>query len=349
MTDVAFAFTDMSMDKLVNEIQRLQARKDTTILRTILNDLSKMDINQYTQADMLKYIKNLIAQNKIPSYILDRGKYSYVKNNNVLYLKGTNIRLRSEPNTNARIITTLNTDTTNYLTYLGEWKNSQGERWVLVVNNLSGASQKLGWIFGKYTVLVSNSTIQKLINQIKDYLASDKSTGKATNMPTSKSQKQVSLKSNSEDEAISAHETWKLPQDFPLMCIFVIIVFSAFFEKIHANSENMLNFFICSIFVIVLAIVAYFLLKLFFLKVIIPILSAIVLLGGLAGGNGDGSEDDGKGDYGPCPYSGRSYCEGCPNLSLYDHKYVDFYTDIHKCNALGCYVDPKKSPYDNIT
>ena len=161
---VVFAFTDMSMENLVNEIQRLGARKDATSLRAILNNLSKIDIKKHTQADMLRFLKDLIAQNKVPVYILNGGQYSYVENNNILYLKGTNIHLRSEPNTNAKIITTLNTDTTAYLRYLGEWKSSKGERWVLVVSNLNGASQKLGWIFGKYTVLVSNSTVYKLIN-----------------------------------------------------------------------------------------------------------------------------------------------------------------------------------------
>ena len=69
---------------------------------------------------------------------------------------------------------------------------SEYNRWILNngrilnPNDLNTTSEKLGWIFGKYTVFVSNSTIQKLINQIKNYLTSTKSINNDTKTPPKK-------------------------------------------------------------------------------------------------------------------------------------------------------------------
>ena len=92
-------------------------------------------------------MQKMVEQKKVQSYILERGQYRYVEGNNAAYVFGENVFMRSQPNTDANIITKLNTKTTTYLTYLGEWKHPKyGERWVCVRNS----SGKIGWIFGKY-------------------------------------------------------------------------------------------------------------------------------------------------------------------------------------------------------
>ena len=50
----------------------------------------------------------------------------------------------------------------------------------------------------------------------------------------------------------------------------------------------------------------------------------------------------------PCPYFNRDYCKGCPKINSYNHKYIDFYTDVQWCNDLSCYVEPNKSPAENF-
>ena len=50
----------------------------------------------------------------------------------------------------------------------------------------------------------------------------------------------------------------------------------------------------------------------------------------------------------PCPYFNRDYCEGCPKINPYNHKYIDFYTDIQWCNDLSRYINPNKSPAENF-
>lgn len=64
--------------------------------------------------------------------------------------------------------------------------------------------------------------------------------------------------------------------------------------------------------------------------------------------NDSNSKDEGATKYGICPYSNRFSCEGCPEINPYDQKHIDFYTVLQKCNARYCYVDPDKSPSENI-
>ena len=50
----------------------------------------------------------------------------------------------------------------------------------------------------------------------------------------------------------------------------------------------------------------------------------------------------------PCPYLNRDYCKDCPKINPYNHKYIDFYTDIQWCNDLSRYTYPNKSPAENF-
>lgn len=65
-------------------------------------------------------------------------------------------------------------------------------------------------------------------------------------------------------------------------------------------------------------------------------------------GEGDRERREGRTDGAPCSHYDRDYCEGCSELNRYDHKYVNRYVDLHRCDDLNRYVDPNKSPEENI-
>lgn len=65
-------------------------------------------------------------------------------------------------------------------------------------------------------------------------------------------------------------------------------------------------------------------------------------------GEGDRERREGRTDGAQCSHYDRDYCEGCPELNRYDHKYVNHYVDLHRCDDLNRYVDPNKSPEENI-
>ena len=359
VAEKAFAFTDMSIEKLSKELQETllqqkQGNKKVAVrLKRTLEILSKIDIEKHTQEETIAGLQRFVKEGKIPAYIFDkRGQYKYIENNNILYLVGKNIRLRSQPNTQARIVATLNTETTDYLTYLGEWKNLKGERWFLTQNSLNhNNNDDLGWIYGKYVRLVPNTKIQNIIATLKgQQTISDK-------RETSSDKKQISNR-NTSLKIISIenhlHVTLKKYSFFGL--IFWIISFFVVFMIIgwEFNLDNFLAFLFYSIAiafgVLTVCCLVYFIWK----NIILPIISAIMTVVGwlfvLAGSGGPGhnSGDEGATSSGPCSYYNRDYCKGCPKINPYNHKYIDFYTDIQWCNDLSRYVNPEKSPYDNI-
>ena len=356
---IAFAFTDMSIEKLDLEMQRIMQqakkgdRKAAIRFQKALEVLSNIDISKHTHEEIIARLQDFIKAGKIPSYIFDnRGQYKYIENNNVLYLVGTNIRLRSQPNTQARIVATLNTETTDYLIYLGEWKNPKGERWVLTQNSLNHNNNgNLGWIYGKYVRLIPNTKIQNIISKLKGQpTISDK-------RQTSSDKKQMSNR-NTSLKLISTenhlHATLKKYSFFGL--IFWIISFFVVFMIIgwKFNLDNFLAFLFYSIAiafgVFAVCCLVYFIWK----NIVLPIISAIMtvvgwlLVLGSSGGPSHNGGDEGATSSGPCSYYNRDYCKGCPKINPYNHKYIDFYTDIQWCNDLSCYVNPEKSPYDNI-
>ena len=105
------------------------------------------------------------------------------------------------------------------------------------------------------------------------------------------------------------------------------------------NADGDIYVFITNIIIVtVIGIGAYYVVKFIFLKIIIPILAAILLLGsGGIGGSG------GKGDSGPsCTHHERRRCGGCFHIDP-----NDTYHEYQKCNYLDCYVDPDLKPEIN--
>ena len=283
---ISHAFTDMSMtalDKAMKEMKQGSSKAGSTI-RSMLEKFSGADLKRYTSEETIAEVKKLIQSGKVQAYIMDKGHYTYTEGNNILHVDGTNVRMRSQPNAKARIIATFNTKTTDYLAYLGEWKNLKGERWVLVKENLSRkASGRLGWIYGKYVRLVPNTWLQKFISDAKSSVDNREKTNTSS----------------------ADNKTFSLPRDFMLMCIFVVVVYFFALVKLFEVAKNMFQLVIYSIIVIGLSIAAYMLIKLFILKVVIPILAVIFLLLGLGGGC----------SHTECPFYSQyrsKHCDDCP-------------------------------------
>ena len=169
---VLFAFTEMT-PRTVEQNTRKAIHEDKQALQEYINlwdqQLSKIDTRRYTLSEALERMQDLTAQKKIPVYIWERGAYNYIEGNKAVYIVGENVFMRSQPHTKANIITKLNTETTAYLTYLGEWKHpSSNEKWFCVQDS----SGKVGWVFEKYVKLISSEELQDIISRVNYVISS---------------------------------------------------------------------------------------------------------------------------------------------------------------------------------
>ena len=149
-------------------------RKNKTYTAGLEKEISELRKRQkFTQEKALAEIKTLIKGNKLPSYITEKGKYTYTPGVNAA-VPTSNVKLRSQPNTEARVIKVIkagirqgNSYTPPEICdYLGEWTSPQGERWV-IVNYRPGLTQKasdkkLGFLFGEYVRLVTDEDALKV-------------------------------------------------------------------------------------------------------------------------------------------------------------------------------------------
>ena len=82
------------------------------------------------------------------------------------------LNLRSQPNARSRIITKLGAIYTgdfayiDVASYVGEWRNPKGTRWVAVEYNGT-----IGWLHGKYVRLVTDKEILLFAEKIKKLLS----------------------------------------------------------------------------------------------------------------------------------------------------------------------------------
>lgn len=81
---IAFAFTDMSIEKLDIEMQKIMQqvkqgdRKAAVRFQKALKVLSKIDTNKHTYEEIIARLQDFIKAGKIPSYIFDnRGQYDH--------------------------------------------------------------------------------------------------------------------------------------------------------------------------------------------------------------------------------------------------------------------------------
>lgn len=131
--------------------------------------LKKKKQSNYNLVDNMNIdrLNKLIDANKVPDYIRDSGRFSFNKKykGGFIDIRGTNVRLRSQPNTQARIIASGNEDMWldgNTIEYLGEWTNPEGERWVLGDYQAYNMEQpQTVWIYGKYTELVTEKDFEE--------------------------------------------------------------------------------------------------------------------------------------------------------------------------------------------
>lgn len=82
----------------------------------------------------------------------------------VIDINEENVNLRSQPNTQARIIDTvggmLPWDSPEYL---GEWTNPKGERRVIGNYLNYNKKQYIVWIYGQYTSLITSEELDRII------------------------------------------------------------------------------------------------------------------------------------------------------------------------------------------
>ena len=74
-------------------------------------------------------LDQLVSSGQVTQYVQDSGKFSYDSKYNIVIITGNKVRLRSQPNTDSRIIDSANMD--EVVLYHGEWTNPQGEKWIL--------------------------------------------------------------------------------------------------------------------------------------------------------------------------------------------------------------------------
>ena len=121
----------------------------------------------YRTSETQTQLDKLIRDKKVPDYIRDSGRFSFNKKykGGFIDIRGTNVRLRSQPNTQARIIASGNEDMWldgNTIEYLGEWTNPEGERWILGDYQAANTTRpQTVWIYGKYTELVTEKNFEE--------------------------------------------------------------------------------------------------------------------------------------------------------------------------------------------
>lgn len=135
-----------------NAFRRLQSATEKSIRKSITS------AEDYESA---KYLNDLLALNRVPDYIRNSGKFfcnsEHLKSSSVVTVKGSNVNMRSQPNTQARIITRLNENKpSGFPTYVGEWTAPKGEKWILAkYYDENTKDYTSAWILGKYTDIIT--------------------------------------------------------------------------------------------------------------------------------------------------------------------------------------------------
>ena len=107
-----------------------------------------------------KQLDALLKAKKVPGYVRDSGKFRFDRkySGGIVEINGENVRLRSQPNSQARIVATTSGVMPFWdghsLDYLGEWISPKNERWILAdYRNWETNRSQPVWIFGRYTIL----------------------------------------------------------------------------------------------------------------------------------------------------------------------------------------------------
>lgn len=76
-------------------------------------------------------LEKLVSEGKIPDYVMSKGKFSYNSKYSMVRVTGTGVRLRSQPNTQSKIIDTSDKGECGSIVYWGEWVRPNGEKWIV--------------------------------------------------------------------------------------------------------------------------------------------------------------------------------------------------------------------------
>ena len=94
----------------------------------------------------------LVSNGHVPQYVQEAGSFHYNPNYFKVIIIGNNVRLRSQPNMEARIID--NVTNGEILTYHGEWTHPQGEKW-LIAGYDTAATETFVWIHSDFSELLT--------------------------------------------------------------------------------------------------------------------------------------------------------------------------------------------------
>ena len=125
----------------------------SAIIASMLMALSEIAYSATSSTEAFSKMQRLKEQGKVPAYVLEQGAYKYVEGVHTAHVQGKNVRMRSQPLNNARVITQL---TYVDLEYLGEWTHPKnGEKWICVKRK---TSDEIGWIYAQYIELLKENT-----------------------------------------------------------------------------------------------------------------------------------------------------------------------------------------------
>ena len=140
----------------------------------------------YTQEQAIDEIGRMIDNKKFPAnYIFAKGQYKYTGNINAVVTK-TNVNLRSQPNSNAiklYVIAGPLEEAEGLLlfdvcSYMGEWTNPQGERWVAVKYHHDEKGDLIGWLSGKYTIFITDAQVMEIARAYERAKAAPRTTAR---------------------------------------------------------------------------------------------------------------------------------------------------------------------------
>ena len=108
----------------------------------------------------------LISNGHVPQYVRDKGTFHYDPGRAKVMIKGNGVRLRSQPNTDARIITSVNSNAV--FDYHGEWTQPKGEKWVLVASYFSSPdTEDFMWVHGNFAEPVSQEQYDSIMAEAR--------------------------------------------------------------------------------------------------------------------------------------------------------------------------------------
>ena|GEM_PF-1677335 len=112
-----------------------------------------------TNQGEVSYLDWLVSNGHVPQYVQDRGAFHYDSNFDKVRITGNNVRLRSQPNLEARIID--NVSNGEILTYHGEWTHPQGEKW-LIAGYDAATTETFVWVHSDFSEPITQEQYAEL-------------------------------------------------------------------------------------------------------------------------------------------------------------------------------------------